>query len=321
MSKQQNTGELFYEHTLEIINRNVTIFNSHESHCVYHYCSLDTCIKIIQNQKLWASDIRFMNDPVEFNYGVDLIKEILATKKAEFDDKAQPIINALEDKINNSDIRSLIQRFIVCFSKDKKLPNQWEKYADNYKGMAIGFFPDKLRYSLYHTPVEFYVVYEREVQENEIIKILKDSIDFFSEKGILNKPNSLQDCVLSLVNLIGFLIPRYKVKENGIDKWFEEQEYRLVYSLDYAIKEMFGRELKFSPSCKPYLELYSIFCKDNEDKCVTHLSTMLQIQEIIVGAKLDFELVKIGLDSLLQTKGYNINEIDIKQSKISLSIY
>ena len=105
MSKQQNSSNLSFEHSLDIINRNQSIFYSYDSHFVYHYCTLETCNKIIQNQNLWASDIRFMNDPQEFNYGIDLIKEILAKKKELFCDDALPLLNAFEEKLNN----------IICF--------------------------------------------------------------------------------------------------------------------------------------------------------------------------------------------------------------
>ncbi len=317
MNTQQNLNKLFYEHASEIINRNDKIFYSHDSLLIYHYCELDTCSQIIQNQNLRASDIRFMNDPQEFNYGIDLMKEILATKKGEFCDNAQPLLNAFEEKLNSSDIRSLIQRFIVCFSKEKNLPNQWKRYGDNYSGIAIGFEPNKLLGSLYHTPHGYYVVYDRKEQEREIVEILENSINFFSKKGILNKPASLEGCILSLVNLIGFLIPRYKAKENGNDKWYLEQEYRLVYSLDFARKEMFGSELKLEQSGKQYLELYSLSNRDKEDKCETQLSIKLNIQEIIVGSKLDFEFEKNKIESLLEAKGYNKDEIDIKQSACS----
>ena len=43
---------------------------------IYHYCSVEIFISIIENQELWASDIFKMNDSSEEKYLEDLLSFI-----------------------------------------------------------------------------------------------------------------------------------------------------------------------------------------------------------------------------------------------------
>ncbi len=43
---------------------------------LYHYTSLETFYAIAENKEVWASDIKYMNDATEFQYGLELAEEV-----------------------------------------------------------------------------------------------------------------------------------------------------------------------------------------------------------------------------------------------------
>ena len=107
-----------------------------ENKLVYHYCSIETFLSIIQNSVLRLTDIEKSNDYSERVYMETLI------------------LKQFQKKINNNLNGYLLDNFIVkyyqslytssnlyasCFSEDGDLLSQWRAYADNGTGVSIGF--------------------------------------------------------------------------------------------------------------------------------------------------------------------------------------
>lgn len=126
------------------------------SNIVYHYCSVSTFLNIIQSKTLRFYDIDKSNDFLErkllcqrlINKGInpflEILKEtsknsnksLLAIKNTE---KLTAIKNSVTNKIKNS------KAYVICFSEEGDLLNQWRGYADDGQGLAIGFNDDVFR--------------------------------------------------------------------------------------------------------------------------------------------------------------------------------
>ena len=50
---------------------------SGEQDSLYYYCSMDAFHGIVESKRLWASDLKAMNDPREVNLGLDFVKDFL----------------------------------------------------------------------------------------------------------------------------------------------------------------------------------------------------------------------------------------------------
>lgn len=115
---------------------------------LYHYCSLDTFLKIITSGKIWLSDVRKSNDKQELRHlksecAIQLLtaqNEYLERYSEEegftYDFKAMEKINALAKKITTTD---LFITWVFCLSEEYDLLSQWRGYADNGAGICIGF--------------------------------------------------------------------------------------------------------------------------------------------------------------------------------------
>ncbi|MBR3674103.1 MAG: DUF2971 domain-containing protein [Clostridia bacterium] len=90
---------------------------------IYHYTSPEAFINIIKNKKLWFTNIRFLNDKMEFCCGLEVmlncIKQI---------DK-----NISDEKLSNikNDIIKSGNSYVACFSKDRDNLGLWNYYTRN----------------------------------------------------------------------------------------------------------------------------------------------------------------------------------------------
>ena len=117
---------------------------------IYHYCSVDTFLKIIKTRSLRFSDITKSNDSQEIVWVLNFMQSAL---RAEYDKQSDafksqcPFDKIIQRKSKHFLNRywneySLLTFFACCFSKEKDSVNMWRAYADGGKGIAIGFRDD-----------------------------------------------------------------------------------------------------------------------------------------------------------------------------------
>lgn len=118
---------------------------------VYHYCSVETFLNIIRNRTIRLSDVNKSNDYLELKAMCSLvIDEIKSLVKS---DPEFSGYNGIIGGLNDSDALISIATFLlermlnyndllcyaVCFSEESDLLSQWCRYADDGRGVAIGF--------------------------------------------------------------------------------------------------------------------------------------------------------------------------------------
>lgn len=147
--------------------------------CVYHYCSIDTFLKIIQSNVIRLSDIGKSNDYGERIYIENRIHEQLI-RAVEEAMSPEVFKNFLKIEKSCRDMcREDIILYAICFSEEKDLLSQWRGYANNGTGVAIGFSKDVLeplnteRYGLTFKPV----CYEEKAQEEFVRKQVQTIIN------------------------------------------------------------------------------------------------------------------------------------------------
>ena len=99
---------------------------------IYHYCSLEKLNKIITSKELFLFNANSMNDRSETLWIIQLINEELSKRKEQFNE-------ADVKKLSTSFSLNRTYPYLSCFSSDSDLLSQWRAYADDGKGIAIGF--------------------------------------------------------------------------------------------------------------------------------------------------------------------------------------
>jgi hypothetical protein len=192
---------------------------------IYHYTSLQGLISIIETQKIYCTNINFLNDKKEYKYGVDLIRDIIKNLKEE--DFNIQILEMVEKKIG---LIFKSERYVTCFSMNGDLLSQWRAYAKYGKGVAIGF-----DFNIFKTTTERvlrgkHIEYDVDNQNKRIKEFIQNIIQFFEKKNEMIdwEDSTYEECVAKIViEYLQDIIAFYKHPSFG-----EEQEYRFQYEID-----------------------------------------------------------------------------------------
>ncbi|MCH7752514.1 MAG: DUF2971 domain-containing protein, partial [Planctomycetes bacterium] len=111
---------------------------------LYHYCSMEAFFGIIDSLTLRLTRIRYMNDSKEFNWLFELVRKLLWKEKQQTgrpDSEVSRLYEHLFESCNGLYIHeSFFPNFYCsCFSKNGDSLGQWRSYADDGRGVAIGF--------------------------------------------------------------------------------------------------------------------------------------------------------------------------------------
>jgi hypothetical protein len=151
---------------------------------MYHYCSAQTFLSIIQNRTIRLSDINLLNDAEEGRWGyrifIEAVNQLL--KREGRYDASPDIPTEFFDKIDaqwsSADVN--VSSFIACFSTDGDSLSQWRAYADDGRGFAIGFKAREVR----RLPIQLLdVLYDREKQVEEMADCLGATFLEFQDRG------------------------------------------------------------------------------------------------------------------------------------------
>ncbi|RUU46714.1 DUF2971 domain-containing protein [Mesorhizobium sp. M6A.T.Ca.TU.002.02.2.1] len=105
-----------------------------KSPVIFHYCSLEIFLSIVQYKSLRLSDINTMNDYSELHWAYDRFIEAVNQVRAEYEDS---YFDYLDKLISTAQLNTL--PLLSCFSTDGDVLSQWRAYADDGMGVAVGF--------------------------------------------------------------------------------------------------------------------------------------------------------------------------------------
>lgn len=113
---------------------------------LYHYCSLDTFYNIMKNCSIWLSDIRKSNDSEELQWIIKMVQThffeynphllIIPDQISQEEYERKKSISLTIDYILRNDV---FKCWGFCLSEKRDNLGQWRGYADNGKGISIGF--------------------------------------------------------------------------------------------------------------------------------------------------------------------------------------
>lgn len=117
---------------------------------IYQYRTFESFWQIIQSDKFWATDARFLNDLEEQHMGIKhMCKELEEN---------------IEDNLEDLEIG---ESYIVCFCSEDDILSQWRGYAPG-GGVSIGFD--------FRTPIPFSILSKNQVQGSDDSLLSNDSI-------------------------------------------------------------------------------------------------------------------------------------------------
>ena len=116
---------------------------------LYHYCSIDTMLKILQNYCIWLSDAEKTNDKSELRYFAEqmekMLLNIVESYKGEVNNELLTLIKTVLKKaiesvyLGSAYTVQNTKNYFCCFSESSDLLSQWRAYGNDGQGVAIGF--------------------------------------------------------------------------------------------------------------------------------------------------------------------------------------
>jgi hypothetical protein len=198
---------------------------------LYHYTDSDGLIGIVTSKYLRATDSRFVNDPLELEYGRGLFKEVLGQFGV-----PPHVVRMISEGILPMSV------YVASFCEDGDLLSQWRAYSSDGLGYAVGFDPSA---SWMGGGVEasiVRVVYDRMEQLELLNHVIDPVLDaLLSWNGEGPPPNE----VSQIRGVVDPLLPMFK--NPGFD---QEHEWRAVVHLD---RPRNYRAARFGVT--PYVEL------------------------------------------------------------------
>ncbi|MGB3752205.1 MAG: DUF2971 domain-containing protein [Arcobacteraceae bacterium] len=196
-----------------------------EQNLLYHYTNIHACYSILQKKSIWMTDCRFLNDTKELTESIKLFIR-------PFNEEEKKILN--NTFIYNSFNRSYC---IFSLSKEYNVLSQWRAYANDARGVTLGFNKNvlgKLGFSLVNC------IYE---EHEEVINSMRKK-HFNNIKDILDAKKEL----VAENSFMGWLRENYsKIDEIVYDllsikniAFKEENEVRIIKPFD--TKELNFRE-------------------------------------------------------------------------------
>lgn len=202
---------------------------------VYHYCSPQTFLQIIEKKCIWLSSTNNMND---FSEGAWFTKSLNMVLKK----KAEVYGESWCEYVWRSFSDNSYPRYIACFSKEEDSLSQWRAYAQDGEGVAIGFdgsrFGAKGKHICCDTSVEKSLCF-CDAEYYDDLDIQEDLIKRADELRSRHA-NELDGFMKSARLFVRYCLALVVAVKNPAFK--EENEKRLVYSA--LITGRNGNELK-----------------------------------------------------------------------------
>jgi hypothetical protein len=107
---------------------------------LYHYTDARGLKGIFESETIWFTDYRHLNDPSELTHGIKMAHDVMNASPFRADAHGREFLDCLTDMLSPKNF-SQFKFFVASFSRDRDQLNQWQVYADNGRGYAIGFKP------------------------------------------------------------------------------------------------------------------------------------------------------------------------------------
>ena len=230
---------------------------------LYHYASMEKAISILKNKNFRLSDITKSNDINEMSIFIPrLFDEMINSYdvhngfyRYEFTYRGKKgreafhiLVKELKERIEKEFKDGIIATFVICFSEDGDLLSQWRGYADDGRGMCLGFGVDEILkfadISAFTTTLEL------------------EKVEYLSKEELDQRIKNFANDLFDLLQVILFDINEMDIS-NDSNTEFEENIYdNLYYNIIAEIEE----SIKFKAEGFKEEKEWRLFIKNSLNK-------------------------------------------------------
>lgn len=280
---------------------------------LFHYTSPHGLLGIMQSNRIWATNVRYMNDSTELSYTYSLAHEIISGMRSKENSQiVQYFFDCFGNYIKEDNLyNDFFDVFAFCFCEKGDQLSQWREYSERGTGFSIGFDAPMItnehikRYSNYGLVK---VIYDRPTQRTYLEYVIVSCMSELISLAKLAMTDQIPELVFEFCRALDAGISTYAAQYKD-EAFHEENEWRIVYirpSIDII------SEIKFKHSNRiiiPYVEL---------DLTASEVSfgCRLPITSIFQGPQSHPEIGKYSLSLLL--KQLKFDDVVIYKSSVPL---
>lgn len=199
---------------------------------LYHYTSGSGLLGILDSGTLNCTNLLYMNDSSEMDYGRSIVRRIASDLPAP-SDAVEPFMRHLLRNVEQPDFHY----YVTCFCEKPDLLSQWRAYGGQAAGYSIGFGADDLHSVLPDYSELVRVIYDLAEQERTVRAVLQSCLAVAEQccsayRAHARLEDSMARWAAIASNQVGRLIARMKSAA-----FAEEHEWRTVimrFSFDLA---------------------------------------------------------------------------------------
>jgi len=291
---------------------------------LYHYTSADGLIGIMKTSSFFMTDLKYMNDLSELQYGTQVVDAVLNQKKEEY--SSSPAVLEFMKRLTPTATSSSdgLSIYSTSFCENGNLLSQWRAYGDRGGGYAIGIdiFRSMPFFSRLCTLRR--VIYERSIQESFVSEFTERFCRFIADE---TRDKPLDDSVLNYLIpnvclVFSQLLTEYIICFKHPD-FAEEREWRLVFAFQFddprnlAKREMqrldHEKEIQFrsySGNVIPYVVnnfANAIGASQDDSYC-----TPFPVVELVIGPTINPELNQRSITALLRKLAPDITPVVLR---------
>ena len=295
-----------------------------EEDTLYHYCSLDTFYNIMKNHSIWLSDVGKSNDSKELARATEQCEIAVIKKFLEYSERMKSNndflgtrfrdFHKITDQFEAMDTSKTLKSWVFCLSEKGDNLGQWRGYADDGKGISIGF--NKKYFAPRNQSMEFceskiYYMFDKieygnfnidELLSPSDVSILSSSCDY----------EALEKCFKRLMLYSIILAPLYKSPA-----FEEEKEWRMVFlAHTSALMQGMIPSTDYMDKPEPMFDIIDFSFVPKNNTLVSHIEVKIKdiksaITSITIGPKsnlsvLDVQMFLISIGLLHDTKDDSI---------------
>ncbi len=249
---------------------------------LYHYCSTDSFLKIIQGGEIWACETSLANDTMEGKWVHRLALEYSKAQSLSAKHKGEYL---RQFDSYTDDMKALA----ICFSEQGDMLSQWRGYASDAAGVSIGFSRSaltKLRAAKRTSSWNLCKVEYNRRRQLKLVGPLFDKIINALQSGaseadfgrwVKNGPRSSKKDDAGFDMLLAMALLSFEFMHTFKNSAFrEEKEWRLIKSVSQAKLSTSYKGLKFHSKIDRIIPHLPIKLHDLGPSC---------IQKIILGPR------------------------------------
>ena len=151
---------------------------------LFHYTTADGLKGIMERDRIWATNYRYVNDLTELLHANGFLRDELLARLPSTSSLVQAVFEAI---LKTPDLLfGMTDVFVACFCEDGDLLSQWRAYGGSGGGYAIGYQDIAIRTGIVGSQYGLYKVIYKEDQQKEIINFLLDEFSAAVEQ--LSRP-------------------------------------------------------------------------------------------------------------------------------------